>query len=240
MGDDRAVIRVKERSIMAVRKKKKAITSAEIIDKYMTYRLESDRGPSNVYKFCKEAGIDEQAFYAEFGSLHAIDRHIWDSLLATSIATATRDKSFAEYTDQEKLLAVLFVFFENLTLNRSYVLLNLDHNRSIRDKVELFRHMKKTYGQFIDEVFEGSRMDMMRSEVKRLDDARKRAYREGFWTQLMFLIEFWRKDDSRGFEKTDIAIEKSVRAAMDLLDTSPFSSIIDFGKFLWKESARAF
>ena len=69
---------------MAARKKKKEITAAEIIEKYMTYRLESDQGPSNVYKFCKEASIDEQAFYAEFGSLHAIDRHIWDSLLATS------------------------------------------------------------------------------------------------------------------------------------------------------------
>jgi len=74
---------------MATRRKKKAITSAEIIEKYMTYRLDSDGSPSNVYKFCKEAGIDETAFYAEFGSLHAIDRHIWDSLLATSIATAS-------------------------------------------------------------------------------------------------------------------------------------------------------
>jgi len=225
---------------MATRRKKKAPTADEIISLYMTYRLEADHGPSNVYKFCKEVGIDEPIFYQEFGSLHAIDRHIWDSLMQRSIETASKDKSFAEFSDQEKLLSVLYVFFENLTLNRSYVMLNLDHNRSLRDKMELFKKMKKTFGRFIDEVFEGNRMSMTRSEVKRLDDARKKAYREGFWTQLMFLIEFWRKDDSKGFEKTDLAIEKSVRAAMDLLDTSPFSSIIDLGKFLWKESARAF
>lgn len=224
---------------MATRKKKK-ISAENIISSYMTYRLECDHGPSNVYKFCKEVGLEENAFYAEFGSLHAIDRVIWDNLLQRSIDTASKDKSFIEYTDQEKLLAVLYVFFENLKLNRSYVLLNLDHNKTLRDKIELFKVMKKTFGRFIDEVFESNRMDMARSDIKRLDSARKRAYREGFWTQLMFLIEFWRKDDSKGFEKTDIAIEKSVRAAMDLLDTSPFSGIIDFGKFLWKESAKAF
>jgi len=225
---------------MATRRKKKALTADDIIGLYMTYRLEADHGPSNVYKFCKEVGIDEQAFYAEFGSLHAIDRHIWDNLMQRSIQTATKDKSFTDFSDQEKLLSVLYVFFENLTLNRSYVLLNLDHNRSLRDKMELFKMMKKTFCVFIDEVFESNRMDMARSEIKRLDDVRKKGYREGFWTQLMFLIEFWRKDDSKGFEKTDIAIEKSVRAAMDLLDISPFSGILDFGKFLWKESAKAF
>lgn len=224
---------------MATRKKKK-VTADHIISSYMTYRLEHDHRPSNVYRFCKEVGIEEKDFYAEFGSLHGIDRQIWDSLLQRSIDTASKDKSFADYSDQEKLLAVLYVFFENLTLNRSFVLLNLDHNKTLRDKMEVFKVMKKTFGRFIDEVFEGNRMDMARSEIKRLDRARKRAYREGFWTQLMFLIEFWRKDDSKGFEKTDLAIEKSVRAAMDLLDTSPFSGIIDFGKFLWKESAKAF
>jgi hypothetical protein len=42
-------------------------------------------------------------------------------------------------------------------------------------------------------------------------------------------------DHSPGFEKTDMAIEKSVRTVFDLFDNTPFDSVIDFGKFLWKE-----
>ena len=42
-------------------------------------------------------------------------------------------------------------------------------------------------------------------------------------------------DTSKGFEKTDVAIEKSVRVIFDVFETTPLESIIDFGKFLWKE-----
>jgi hypothetical protein len=43
------------------------------------------------------------------------------------------------------------------------------------------------------------------------------------------------EDSSPDFEKTDMAIEKSVRTVFDLFDSSPVDSVIDFGKFLWKE-----
>ena len=42
-------------------------------------------------------------------------------------------------------------------------------------------------------------------------------------------------DDSPAFEKTDAAIEKSVNTAFDVFDNTPLESIIDLGKFLWKE-----
>ena len=60
-------------------------------------------------------------------------------------------------------------------------------------------------------------------------------FSEGAWIQLVFLLKFWIDDHSTGFEKTDIAIEKSVRTVFDLFDNTPFDSVIDFGKFLWKE-----
>jgi ubiquinone biosynthesis protein COQ9 len=42
-------------------------------------------------------------------------------------------------------------------------------------------------------------------------------------------------DESSNFEKTDVFIEKSVKASFDLAYNIPTQSIIDFGKFLWKE-----
>ena len=43
------------------------------------------------------------------------------------------------------------------------------------------------------------------------------------------------EDNSAGLENTDVAIEKSVRAIFDVFDTQPLESVLDFGKFLWKE-----
>lgn len=43
------------------------------------------------------------------------------------------------------------------------------------------------------------------------------------------------EDTSSSFEKTDLVIEKSVRAVFDLFETTPLESVFDFGKFIWKE-----
>ena len=42
-------------------------------------------------------------------------------------------------------------------------------------------------------------------------------------------------DRSPSFEKTDLVIEKSVRAIFDVFETTPLESLVDFGKFMWKE-----
>jgi hypothetical protein len=48
-------------------------------------------------------------------------------------------------------------------------------------------------------------------------------------------MKYWMEDNSSSFEKTDVVIEKSVRAIFDVFETTPLESILDFGKFLWKE-----
>jgi hypothetical protein len=61
-------------------------------------------------------------------------------------------------------------------------------------------------------------------------------FSEGAWLQFLFLLNFWKSDDSASFEKTDVAIEKSVNTIFDLFDNTPLENIIDFGKFLYKEN----
>ena len=60
-------------------------------------------------------------------------------------------------------------------------------------------------------------------------------FSEAAWVQLCFLLKFWVEDTSESFEKTDQAIEKSVQTAFDVFENTPLSTLIDFGKFLWKE-----
>jgi hypothetical protein len=61
-------------------------------------------------------------------------------------------------------------------------------------------------------------------------------FSEGAWLQTMFLMNFWKSDDSAAFEKTDVAIEKSVNTIFDVFDNTPLENILDFGKFLYKET----
>jgi hypothetical protein len=48
-----------------------------------------------------------------------------------------------------------------------------------------------------------------------------------------FVIGFWIKDNSQGFEKTDAAIEKAVNLSFDLLGKNIADSAFDFAKFVF-------
>jgi hypothetical protein len=48
-------------------------------------------------------------------------------------------------------------------------------------------------------------------------------------------LKFWLDDSSPSFEKTDIYIEKSVKVTFELMNIAPIDSLIDFGKFIFKE-----
>ena len=50
--------------------------------------------------------------------------------------------------------------------------------------------------------------------------------------QFGFILNFWAKDSSAGFEKTDEAIEKGVNVTFDLFEKSALDSILDYGKFM--------
>lgn len=220
---------------MATTRKSKKTTATDFITPYLQYALEVKKHDRNVYKFCKHFKLEEADFYKQYGSLHMLERAIWDHLMTAAIKTVAKDESYSAFSDQEKLLSLFYTFFESLTMNRSYVTNNLRENMDVRDRMTLLKPMKNTFRKFVDECFEDSPFTNQSGGIERLNDVRRRGLEEGFWTQLMFLIEFWRKDDSPGFEKTDIAIEKSVRAAMDLIVATPVRSLVDFGRFIWKE-----
>ena len=59
-------------------------------------------------------------------------------------------------------------------------------------------------------------------------------YKQGFWVQLLFILNFWKNDESKGFENTDAAIEKAVNLSLDLIEKGPLDSMIDFAKFLYQ------
>jgi len=72
-------------------------------------------------------------------------------------------------------------------------------------------------------------------ENQKITDIQNRVVHEGAWLQFMSIFKYWMDDTSTSFEKTDVFIEKSVKASFDVVYNVPIESILDFGKFIWKE-----
>ena len=203
-----------------------------IISLYMEKVLTEERFPSSVFKFCKENDITETEFYSFFGSFEGIQLEIWNSFYKQTVDLADKDASYETYSNREKMLTFFYTFFEILTLNRSYVLFALKENRDILKNLRQLKGLRINVKEFASSLIE------QKNEEKKLKVLKQPVsiFSEGAWLQTLFLLKYWMDDNSAAFENTDIAIEKSVRAIFDVFDSSPLESVLDFGKFLWKES----
>lgn len=213
------------------KRKLKQLNDLEIILLYMNDVLEMDIAPKNVYVFCKKNNIDESNFYSFFGSLDALKKDIWVKFFENAKATIEKEPTFETYSDKNKLLTLYFTLFEILTLNRSYILFSLKENKEDLKNLKSLTIFRKYFKDYIVTKIKSKDSELLGNISK----VKEPVYSEGAWIQFLFLLKFWMDDTSKGFEKTDVLIEKSVNTIVDLLETKPLESLFDLGKFLWKE-----
>lgn len=211
--------------------KKLPITEDIIIEKFMNDVLQENQEPKNVYVFCQKYGIEESEFYTFFGSIGSLKQSIWLKFFENTTQTITQDSKFSEYSNKNKLLTLYFTFFEVLTLNRTYILFYFKDKKEGLSNLSNLKSLRTEFKKFIEENC--SRNENIISE--KFTKVTQSAYAEGAWMQFLFLLKFWLDDDSKGFEKTDVLIEKSVNTVMGLMETKHLENIVDLGKFLWKE-----
>jgi AcrR family transcriptional regulator len=211
--------------------KTEELTKDRLIEIYMDHVLENEEEPGTVYKFCKQHDITEAQFYNFFGSFEGLKKAIWEQFFIHSLEVMQKTKEYALFNNREKMLSMYYTFFEVLTANRSYVLFSLKKDdmtlKNIGELKSLRKQVKNYAAGMIREANEKKQSKLLqRSET---------VFSEAAWVQLMFLLKFWIDDNSPQFESTDIAIEKSVNTVFDLFENTPLESVLDLGKFLWKE-----
>ncbi|MEX0290028.1 MAG: TetR family transcriptional regulator C-terminal domain-containing protein [Flavobacteriaceae bacterium] len=216
---------------MTAKKGKEESQDQMIISKFMEYVLENETVPRSIYKFCKEANLKEADFYKYFGSIDGLKKSIWVFFFRQTHALISQGKDYESMNNKERLLTFYFTFFELLNLNRSYVLFALSENKQILQSLSQLRGLRSLFKAYTKELIAVGNATKTYKVSKRNPEL----FSEGAWVQFLFLLKFWMEDDSAGFEKTDMAIEKSVQTAFDLFDNTPLDSILDFGKFLVKE-----
>lgn len=211
--------------------KKKIITDKDIITFYMDYVLENSTKPKSVYAFAKANNFEEATFYEYFGSFETIEKFIFQAFFNNTMTALEASEEYQSFDARNKLLSFYFTFFENLTANRSYVLFALHQHKNSMKGIALLTELKKSFTKFV------GNLDIETLDIKQQDfeKIQSKAIQESAWVQLMLTLKFWMDDTSASFEKTDIFIEKSVNTSFDVLNVAPLKSVIDFGKFLFKE-----
>lgn len=203
---------------------------SQIVSAYMEHVL-LEGNPKSVFSFCKHHKLEESDFYNHFGSIESLKKLIWVDFYLHVEELLLKNEEFSSYSSREKLLTFYFTFFEMLTANRSYVLyvLNEEHQplKSLQQLAKLRSKIKDFGTELVEQDNEGKQIKITKKPVSIVSEA--------VWVQFLFLLKFWKDDESPGFEKTDVAIEKSVNTVFDIFDNTPLENIIDLGKFLWKE-----
>ena len=209
------------------------ITQEKIFELYGDYLLNHGEKPKNVYLFAKENNFEEKEFYHYFSGFEQIESEILNHLFTKSLELASEVNSSSEVTTKEKLLNVYYIFFENMTMNRSLVLSILGSNKI--QNIKTLQNLRETHQQFVN-TLDFNEWEMIEKAKEDIRKFNEKSRQEVLWLHLVSAIDFWKKDTSPDFEKTDIFIEKTVDTGFELMDNEPLRKVFDLGKFLWKEN----
>ncbi|XCF04931.1 TetR family transcriptional regulator C-terminal domain-containing protein [Tamlana crocina] len=211
--------------------KKKNISSDKIISFYMDFILEHGENPKSVYAFSKFHNFEEAQFYEHFTSFESVEKGIFEAFFTNSLTVLEKNEDYQIFDARNKLLSFYYTFFENLTANRSYVVYALNKHKNELKNLRALSGLRQLFTAYVNSLG----IQMLDLKEKRLERLQEKALKESAWGQLLFTIKFWMEDQSPAFEKTDVFIEKSVNTSFDVLNIAPLQSVLDLGKFLFKE-----
>jgi AcrR family transcriptional regulator len=222
---------------MATTKKTKAkakstVSQEKIREAYREFLLTEGKKPVSVFKFCLDNGMKEEDFYNHFGSFEALEKSIWKEYVTATASKLADDDSYASFSSREKILTFYFTLAETLKKERSFVLHQLQDWKNPAVTPGFLKGFKGAFDEWIKAVLNEGKQSGEVAKRPYLDER----YNSLFWLHLMFILQFWSNDDSPGFEKTDMAIEKSVNLAYDLIGKGVLDNALDFGKFLYQNS----
>ncbi|MFV8392540.1 TetR family transcriptional regulator C-terminal domain-containing protein [Flavobacterium sp. LB2P6] len=211
--------------------KKSIITKEKIVSMYMIYTLENNDKPKSVYNFTKLNNFSETEFYNYFGTMESLEKEIFKMFLEKTVELLQKDENYETYNMKSKMLSFYFTFFELLSANRSYVTLSLKEPHKKLQNLMQLSSLRNSFKNYITGIIS----DEYRIKQEKIQKFQEKAIQETSWIQFLLTLKFWLDDSSPAFEKTDIYIEKSVKASFELMNIAPLDSLIDFGKFIFKE-----
>ncbi|MFC6267906.1 TetR family transcriptional regulator C-terminal domain-containing protein [Frigoriflavimonas asaccharolytica] len=207
-----------------------------ILESYSNFILENNHPPKNVFIFCNHIDLTEKEFYQYFANFEEIEKEYLIYFFEESKTLIIGDENYLQIEGNDKLLSLYYTFFEQLTLNRSLVLYLFNKHKSPLKQFVLFSKLKSSFLHFVEGLnLQSFDMNATMQDVEKLAKLQKKGVEEIFWGNFAATFKFWMEDKSPSFEKTDLFIEKSIAASLELTEAEPFKKLVDFGKFILKE-----
>ncbi|MFD2570379.1 TetR/AcrR family transcriptional regulator [Spirosoma soli] len=219
-------------------------TLEKIRKAYTDYVLENGKQPTSVFQFAKKLKLAEAEFYNYYASFDGIEADIWLAFFQEAKTTVEADETYQGYSVREKLLAFYYTWIELLKAQRSFVVFSYGRLRpeGMGQRAEGIRARRQNANNRVLQPFKEAFFDYARdllAEGRESKEVEPRPfvtdrYPNALWSQTLFLLDFWVRDASKNFEKTDTAIEKAVNTAFDLIGRSPLDTLFDFAKFIYQ------
>ncbi len=203
-------------------------TIEEIQNAYIDYVLTKGMKPASVYIFAKENNMTEEEFYNSYASFEGMEESIWTDLCQKALSEVQNQEIWEQYSSRDKILAFFYGLIELLKSKRSFVLYSLKQSGQTIGTPSILKGVKNLFESFasglVDQGVESGELANRRFLTSK--------YKDALWIQFGIILNFWAKDNSAGFEKTDEAIEKGINVTFDLFGKSPLDSLFDYGKFM--------
>lgn len=205
-------------------------TKEKIIGQYLLFLQTEDQHLKSVAAFCKAAKIKEESFFKHYNNLNQVEASFWTNQFQETINTLQEESSYTEGSSREKMLFFYYTFLENLSAHRSYVLFKHANKKDlIKDNV--LSDFKQQFTEYSKQIIQEG---LSNQEIS-LPPLVKDKVHHSIWFNLLFVLDFWCKDESKDYELTDAAIEKSINLSFDLMHTGLLERTLDLGKFLFQQ-----
>ncbi len=200
---------------------------AKLIQAYKDLTLEKGQFPVSIFAVCEKAEVPRPQFQQHFGNFGQMQQAIWEDYFYSTIRTIEGADQYAEYMVREKLLAFYFTFLEVLGQDREFVKMFERQMGVWNYNPECLEAMKPLFLAYLTELVE---------EGKATEEIAERYVLGGdypgwHWPQFLYLINFWMRDKSSGFQRTDQAVEKAVNMGFDIMGRNVLDSVFDFARF---------
>ena len=207
------------------------LSAESIRESFKSYLLEHGHKPENMHLFSRYMECEEAEIYGFYGSFDAIARDIWKSMMIATLQEVRQDPSYENSGAKDRLLTFYYSHLEFLKKSRSFILLNYVMRKPVIGCPDVLKEYKEEFVHFAKEVVNQGIEEGDITEIAYLSNQ----YHTALWVQLLYVLNYWIKDESADFEKTDTIVEKAVRASFDFAGGGSFASIVDFGKHIFQD-----
>ena len=198
-----------------------------ISEAYMVALHKEGHAPVSVHRFCEDLGISDKDFYMAFPNLDAVEKHFWKAWIESIITAVSAGKEWSSFSAKERYLAFLFAFTGEALEHRS-LLEQRFGKLTLLCRPTSLDSLKNSFKDFASDLIHHG---MDRGEIAHRGSLGN-LYPEVLYIHWRSVLEYFLKDDSQGFERTDAFIEKTVEFAFDLLRTQAIDSAADLARFL--------